>query len=68
VSSPVTPAIREWAERGRPGAQVTGCTVRPLDGGAVADRADQVTLHLSGGQGPLEPVRKIERALGQLPS
>ena len=28
MSSPVTPAIREWAERGRPGAQVTGCTVR----------------------------------------
>jgi hypothetical protein len=58
VSSPVTPAIREWAERGWPGAQVTGCTVRPLDGGAVADRVDQVTLHLSGGQGPLELVRK----------
>jgi len=62
VSSPVTLAIREWAERGWPGAQVTGCTVRPLDGGAVADRVDQVTLHLSSGQG------RLERALGQLPS
>ena len=42
MSPPVTPAIREWAERGWPGAQVTGCTVRPLDGGAVADRVDRI--------------------------
>jgi Phosphotransferase enzyme family len=54
----VTPAVQEWAERARPGARVTGCTVRPLDGGAVSRHVDQVTLHLTGGCAPLELVRK----------
>jgi hypothetical protein len=32
--------------------------VRPLAGGAVARRVDQVTLHLTGHHDPLELVRK----------
>jgi hypothetical protein len=57
-AGPVTPAVQKWAERGRPGAQVTGYTLRPLEGGAVARSVDQVTLHLTGGYAPLELVRK----------
>jgi Phosphotransferase enzyme family len=54
----ITPAVQEWAERAWPGAQVTGCTVRPLTGGAVSRQVDQVTLHLAGGRASLELVRK----------
>jgi len=57
-AGPVTPAVQQWAERGRPGAQVTGYTRHPLEGGAVARSVDQVTLHLTGGYAPLELVRK----------
>ncbi|MGH3179904.1 MAG: aminoglycoside phosphotransferase family protein [Streptosporangiaceae bacterium] len=51
------PAVLEWAER-TTGARVTGCAVRPLAGGAVAQRVDQVTLQLTGLREPLELVRK----------
>jgi Phosphotransferase enzyme family len=54
----VTPAVLEWAGRITPGARVARCTVRPLSGGAVARRVEQVTLHLTGSHGPLELVRK----------
>jgi hypothetical protein len=54
----MTPAVLEWARRIRPGARVIDCTVRPLAGGAVARQVEQVTLHLTGGDGPLELVRK----------
>jgi hypothetical protein len=37
---------------------VAGCAVRPLAGGAVALRVEQVTLHLTGPHDPLELVRK----------
>ena len=54
----LTPAVMEWAGRAAPGARVARCSVRPLAGGAVADRVDQVTLHLTGHHDPLELVRK----------
>ena len=54
----ITPTVLEWAGRVRPGACVADCTVRPMAGGAVADRVDQVTLHLTGGLGTLDLVRK----------
>ena len=54
----ITPAVLEWAGRLRPGARVANSTVRPLAGGAVADRVDQVTLHLTGGHGTVDLVRK----------
>jgi hypothetical protein len=37
---------------------VAGCTVRPLLGGAVADRVDRLTLHLTDGHDSLDLVRK----------
>ena len=52
------PAVLAWAERRAPGARVAGCAVRPLAGGAVARRVDQVTLHLTGHHEPLELVYK----------
>jgi hypothetical protein len=52
------PAVLEWAERTAPGARVAGYAVRPLAGGAVARRVDQVTLHLTGHHEPLELVWK----------
>jgi hypothetical protein len=54
----LTPAVTEWAGRAAPGARVARCAVRPLAGGAVARRVDQVTLHLTGHHDPLELVRK----------
>ncbi|HEY8046536.1 MAG TPA: hypothetical protein VIF35_19885 [Streptosporangiaceae bacterium] len=54
----LTPAVMEWAGRAAPGARVARCAVRPLAGGAVARRVDQVTLHLTGHHDPLELVRK----------
>ena len=54
----ITPAVLAWAGRLKPGASVADCTVRPLAGGAVARRVDQVTLHLTGSHGALELVRK----------
>jgi hypothetical protein len=54
----ITPAVLEWAGRVKPGARVADCTVRPLTGGAVADRVEHVTLHLTGGHGTLDLVRK----------
>ena len=54
----ITPAVLEWAAQVRPGARVADCTVRPLAGGAVAGQVDQVTLHLTGGHGTLDVVRK----------
>jgi hypothetical protein len=59
----ITPAVTAWAERTVPGARVAGCTVRPLAGGSVARWVEQLTLHLSGGHGPLELVRKEAAAL-----
>jgi hypothetical protein len=59
----IPPAVAEWAERVAPGARVAGCTVRPLAGGSVARWVEQLTLHLSGGHGPLELVRKEAAAL-----
>ena len=55
TSEILTPAVMEWAA---PGARVARCAVRPLAGGAVARRVDQVTLHLTGHHDPLELVRK----------
>jgi hypothetical protein len=54
----LTPAVLKWAAQVRPGARVADCTVRPLAGGAVARQVDQVTLHLTGGHGTLDLVRK----------
>jgi hypothetical protein len=54
----ISPAVLEWAGRVRADARVADCTVRPMAGGAVADRVDQVTLHLTGGHSPLQLVRK----------
>ena len=54
----LTPAVLEWAGRAAPGARVARCSVSTLAGGAVADRVDQVTLHLTGHHDPLELVRK----------
>jgi hypothetical protein len=51
------PDVLAWAERVRPGTAVASCTVRPLAGGDVADRVEQMTLHLAGG-GRLELVYK----------
>ncbi len=46
-------------ERTGPAARPdNGCTVRPLDGGAVARQVDQLTLHLTRGRAPVELVRK----------
>ena len=59
----VTPALREWAARIRPGAQVTQATIQPLTGGAVAQRVEQLTLHLAGDQEPLNLVCKDAAAL-----
>jgi hypothetical protein len=53
----IDPDVLAWAGRVRPGTQVAGCTVRPLAGGGVADRVEQLTLHLAGG-GRLELVYK----------
>jgi Phosphotransferase enzyme family len=50
--------VREWAAQVRPGARVADCTMRPMAGGAVARQVDQVTLHLTGGHGTLDLVRK----------
>ena len=58
----LTPAVMEWAGRAAPGARVIRCAVRPLAGGAVARRVDQVTLHLTGHHDPLELVRKEAHA------
>jgi hypothetical protein len=58
TSDIVTPAVLAWVERTVPGARVDGCELRPLDGGAVARRVDQVTLHLAGRRDPVELVRK----------
>jgi fructosamine-3-kinase len=58
TSDIVTPAVLAWVERTVPGARVAGCELRPLDGGAVARRVDQVTLHLAGRRDPVELVRK----------
>ena len=58
TSQILTPAVLEWAGRAAPGARVARCAVRPLAGGAVARRVDQVTLHLTGDHDPLELVRK----------
>jgi Phosphotransferase enzyme family len=52
------PAVAAWAERTAPGARVTGCTARPLDGGSVARWVERLTVHLSGGHRPVELVRK----------
>jgi hypothetical protein len=54
----IAPAVLEWAERITPGGRVASCTVRPLVGGSVARQVEQVTLHLTGGHGRLELVRK----------
>jgi len=54
----ITPGVLEWAARAAPGAQVTGCAVRPLAGGAVATWVEQVSLQLAGPHDPLELVRK----------
>jgi hypothetical protein len=54
----LTPAVMEWAGRAAPGARVARCAVRPMAGGGVARRVDQVTLHLTGHHDPLELVRK----------
>lgn len=51
------PDVLAWAGRVRPGTRVASCTVRPLGGGDVADRVEQMTLHLAGG-GRLELVYK----------
>jgi hypothetical protein len=59
----ITPAVLEWVGRVRPGARVASSTVRPLARGAVADRVDQVTLHLTGGHGTVDLVRKEAPAL-----
>jgi hypothetical protein len=59
----ITPAVLEWVGRVRPGARVASSTLRPLAGGAVADRVDQVTLHLTGGHGSVDLVRKEAPAL-----
>ena len=59
----VTPAVLDWAGRIRPGADVADCTVRPLAGGSVARRVEQLTLHLTDGGEPLELVRKDAPAL-----
>jgi hypothetical protein len=58
TSDIVTPAVLAWVERTVPGARVAGCELRPLDGGAVARRVDQVTLYLAGRRDPVELVRK----------
>ena len=64
----LTPAVRAWAARTRPGARVTGCTVQPLTGGYVSGRVERVTLQLTGDHAsadmenpenvPMELVRK----------
>ncbi len=54
----VTPAVAAWAERTVPGARVTGAAASPLAGGSVARWVERMTLHLAGGHGPLELVRK----------
>lgn len=59
----VTAAVLQWVERTRPGARVARCSVRPLPGGAVARWVEQVTLHLAGGDGALDLVRKDASAL-----
>ncbi len=58
TSEIVTPAVLAWVDRAVPGARVARCELRPLDGGAVARRVDQVTLHLAGRRDPVELVRK----------
>jgi hypothetical protein len=55
--------VAQWAERTAPGARVTGWTARPLAGGSVARWVERLTLHLSGGHGPVELVRKEAAAL-----
>lgn len=50
--------VLAWVERSRPGARVVHCTVRPLTGGAVAERVERVALYLAGHQRPLELIRK----------
>jgi hypothetical protein len=57
-SAIISPGVREWAGRVKPGAQIIDCTARPLTGGAVANRVEQLTLHLTGGHGSLDLVRK----------
>jgi hypothetical protein len=54
----MTSAVLAWVERNRPGARVADCTTRPMAGGTVAARIDQVTLHLADGGDRLELVRK----------
>jgi hypothetical protein len=58
TSEIVTPAVQAWVERTVPGAHVVGTELRPLAGGAVARRVDQVTLHLAGRHDPVKLVRK----------
>lgn len=54
----VTPDVLAWVGQVRPGASVISSTVRPLTGGDVSGRVEQVTLHLTGGGEPLELVSK----------
>jgi phosphotransferase family enzyme len=54
----VTPAVAAWVERTVAGARVTGAATSPLAGGSVARWVERMTLHLAGGHGPVELVRK----------
>ena len=54
----VTPAVAAWVERTVAGARVTGAATSPLAGGSVARWVERMTLHLAGGRGPVELVRK----------
>ena len=58
AAAAVTPRVRQWAARLRPGCRVDGCTARALGGGSVAHRVERLRLHLAGGQAPLDLVRK----------
>jgi Phosphotransferase enzyme family len=58
AATALTPRVRQWAARCRPGCRVDGCTTRPLGGGSVARRVERLRLHLAGGQPPLDLVRK----------
>ncbi|MGH3203372.1 MAG: hypothetical protein ACRDOA_17825 [Streptosporangiaceae bacterium] len=51
----------EWVERVTPGARVASRTVRPLAGGNVARRVEQVTPEVE------TALDRIEQALAQLP-
>ena len=56
------PAVREWAIRTTGCTRVARVTVRPLPGGAVSGRVEELALHLTGGPTGDRTVRVVAKS------